>query len=74
MIKILGTLLAATLFTACAHHRDVRPADNGIHSVSFKTDRKDDGSRNAMSQAEDFCKQQRKYAVMVSEDSKFIVA
>ena len=72
MNKILGISFITLLLSACAHHRDVRPADDGIHNVSFKTERKGDGSRNAMGQAEHFCKQQNKYAVMVDENSKYI--
>lgn len=65
-------LLSLFLLAACAHHRDVRPGADGIHRVVIKTESKDEGARQAMSQAEHFCEEKYKkgYAV-VGENSKF---
>jgi hypothetical protein len=70
--RILSILSLLLLAAGCAHHRDVRPGADGIHKVIFKTEDKDEGYRNAMSQAEDFCKERHaKSPVILSEASQF---
>lgn len=70
MKKYFCSFLALSLL-ACAHHRDVRPGDRGIHKVSFQAERKEDGAREALSQANHYCEQKQKEAVVVSEGSKY---
>lgn len=61
------------LSLSCAHHRDVRPSSDGIHKVTFQTEDKAEGYRNAMSQAEDYCKEMAngKSPAIVSEQSQY---
>ncbi len=54
MFCVLGLGL---LIGGCAHHRDVRPGVDGVHRVTLQTEDKDEGFRNAMSQAEHYCKE-----------------
>lgn len=68
-IVILGLVVA--VLGACAHHRDVRPGVDGINRVVIQTDDTEEGARNAISQANHFCKEQNKYAAFVNEDKKY---
>ncbi len=69
-IACLGTL---ALIVACQHYPDVHPMANGIHKVSFLTERKTEGYRNAIAQAHDYCKDvYRMSAVQVSESSEYV--
>jgi hypothetical protein len=60
------------LLTACAHHRDVRPAEDGLHTVSFNTEAKGEGFREGMSQANHYCDQFKKQAYQVGESSDYV--
>ena len=64
------SLIAFTIFS-CAHYPDVRPGAEGLHSVSVQSDDVHSGSRDALSQASDYCKSKKKESVIVSEDSKY---
>ncbi|HEY8271232.1 MAG TPA: hypothetical protein VIG33_10125 [Pseudobdellovibrionaceae bacterium] len=64
-------ILALLLSGACAHHRDVRPGSDGIHSVRITSEDKEAGSREAIEQANDFCKKYEKMAVFLNEESKY---
>jgi len=56
----------------CQHFPDVRPMANGTHKVAFKTERKDEGYREAMSQAQSYCRSVKNAnAVQVSETSEY---
>lgn len=69
---LLLPLLAGFLFlSACAHHRDVRPGPSGVHQVLFKVDEEGNGGREAMSQANHFCEQYGKQAVVLNEHTKY---
>ena len=59
------------LLSACAHHRDVRPGADGIHRVVVTDDDKEEGARNAISQANHYCKESNKSAAFIEEDSKY---
>ena len=59
------------LLSACAHHRDVRPGADGIHRVVVQTDDKEQGSRNAISQANHFCEQSKRHAAFIEENQKY---
>lgn len=65
-------LLFILFISSCAHHKDVRPGADGIHKVVITTDDKEDGSRNAIDQANNYCKEFNKSAAIVSEDQKYV--
>lgn len=69
-MKILLIAFSLSLIS-CAHHRDVRPNDSGIHSVSFLTEDKTSGYQNGNSQANHFCEQRKKSAYIVKEGYKY---
>jgi hypothetical protein len=71
MTKILIIFSSAVLLSSCAHHDDVRPGVDGVHRVIIQTDDKEAGSREAIEQANDFCKEQHKYAAFVEEQQKY---
>lgn len=62
---------ALIVLTSCAHHKDVRPSEDGKHTVIFKTDKKDQGYKNAKKQADHFCEKQNKMAYIKSESSEY---
>ncbi|MNL09184.1 hypothetical protein D3C87_1299340 [compost metagenome] len=62
---------AALMLGACAHHRDVRPSADGIHRVVISTDDQDQGAREAIEQANHFCKERGLQAAFVNEESKY---
>lgn len=65
-------LMSLTLMLgACAHHRDVRPGANGIHRVSLTVDDADEGNRDAISQANNFCEERGKSAAFISEKAQY---
>lgn len=70
-VKLFAASFATLLLASCAHHRDVRPSEDGLNKVILNVENKDDGYRNAMSQAEDYCKQSNQKPVIVTENSKY---
>ena len=64
-------LLFSVLLVSCAHHRDVRPGIEGIHRVVVRTDDKEQGSRSAISQANNFCEQSKKIAAFIDESQEY---
>jgi len=60
-----------TLFTSCAHHRDVRRGASGINWVEIKAESKESGTKNAISQANHFCEQYEKSAAFISEQKSY---
>lgn len=71
MKKIVLVSLLSLIYVGCAHHRDVRPGADGVHRVSLQTDNKEEGSREAISQANHYCKQQQKHAAFMEESQKY---
>lgn len=65
------SLLAVFSLVGCAHHRDVRPGADGIHRVELKHEDPDEGARNAISQANHYCKEFDKHAAFLQEDKKY---
>lgn len=60
------------ILSACAHHNDVRPSSDGVHRVILKTEDKDEGFREGMSQARHYCKESgNRSPVVMSEESKY---
>ncbi len=70
-MKLLLSFCALFLLTACGHHRDVRPAADGNHSIALKSESPEAGSQEAMKQAEHYCKEFDKHAVVVDENSTY---
>lgn len=74
MKYLIGVVLALSFFMiSCAHHRDVRSGgSSGVHKVVLPTDNKDQGYREAISQAEDFCEKRfAKHPVVVTEGTQY---
>lgn len=65
-------LAGASFFIgACAHHPDVRPGANGIHRVVIATDDNEEGSREAIRQANSFCEERHLSAAFIDENSQY---
>lgn len=63
---------AVLCLAACAHHRDVRPGADGTHRVVIQTDNTEQAQRDAISQANHYCKEKNgSEAAFVSEDAKY---
>lgn len=69
-MKYLGMFFIAVFVVSCAHHNDVRPGE-GIHRVSVIAETKDQGAKDAISQANHFCKEQNKYAAIIDEKQSY---
>lgn len=71
MKKITFVCLLSLIYAGCAHHRDVRPGTDGVHRVSVQTDNKEEGARDAISQANHYCDQYKKSAAFMEENQKY---
>ena len=71
MAKLLLALVALMFVFGCAHHRDVRPGADGIHRVVIATDDPDNGTRQAISEANHYCKEKDKEAAFLDEKSAY---
>jgi hypothetical protein len=71
MLKIIVITLGLLFITGCAHHKDVRPGADGIHRVVIQTEGDESQKRDAIDQANHFCKQQNKYAAFVEEKQQY---
>lgn len=71
MKKLMSLSLLVLFFAACAHHRDVRPGDDGVHSVVVSSEDTEEGSRDAIQQANHFCEQRGQYATFIKEEQKY---
>lgn len=71
MKNLIGLVALMLLFTACAHHKDVRPSADGLHRVVVKSENTEEGSREAIKQSNHFCKQRGLQAAFVKEDQKY---
>ncbi len=58
-------------FTGCGHHRDVRPGAKNTHSVTVKADDEAEGARDALRQANHYCKEFEKHAAILEENAKY---
>jgi hypothetical protein len=65
---------ALIVLSACAHHKDVRPGADGINRVVNTTEDPADGSRAALKQANNYCKEFDKHPVIVTEGNKYVGA
>ena len=71
VIIILAAIAAVITLTSCAHHKDVRPGADGVHRVIIQTTGDESEKREAIDQANHFCKEQNKYAAFVTEEQKY---
>jgi hypothetical protein len=71
MLKRSFAIISLLILGACAHHRDVRPGSDGVHRVVVRAEETEEGSRDALSQANHFCKEYNKMAVIVDEGAKY---
>ncbi len=71
VLKFTAILIPATYLSSCAHHRDVRPGSEGVHRVLTHDQERSRSERNALQQAEHFCKEQGKYAAIIKEETKY---
>ena len=71
MKKIALVLFLASGLVGCAHHKDVRPGESGIHRVLVTAEDGETGARNAISQANHFCKEQNKSAAFIDEKKDY---
>lgn len=71
MKKILVVALGFLFVVSCAHHRDVRAGADGIHRVVIQTEGDESEKRDAINQANHFCKEQNKYAAFVDEKQTY---
>ncbi len=67
---LLG-ILGIGFLAGCAHHRDVRPGADGVHRVVVTTEDTEQGSRDALDQANHFCKERNLSAAIINEDNKY---
>lgn len=72
-MKLISLTIFAALFLAgCAHHRDVRPGADGIHSVRTREPNKERAERSAISQAEHYCESMGdKHPAFFNENTKY---
>ncbi len=69
--KLLLGGACTILMTACAHHKDVRPGTDGVHRVLVTAEDGEQGARNAISQANHFCAEQKKSAAFLEEKQAY---
>jgi hypothetical protein len=71
-MRYLGIILLAIGFLGCGHHRDVRPGTEGVHTVVVTSEGEEAGQRDAIAQANHFCKERyEKVAAIEKEGTKY---
>ena len=65
MILILSMLVGCSV-------RDVRPGQNGVHTVQLLGDEKQTMSRSGLAQAKRYCKKKKKEHIVLSEEITFV--
>lgn len=72
MLRTGFALTLLLLLGACAHHRDVRPGTEGINRVVIQSDDQDDATRDAIAQANHYCKEKNNTnAAFIDENKKY---
>jgi hypothetical protein len=71
IFKISTVAACGLLMSACAHHKDVRPGADGLHTVAVQTEDNEAGSREAIDQANHYCEQSGRSAAFVDENKKY---
>jgi hypothetical protein len=70
-IKSIISISLAILLTACAHHDNVRPSDNGEHYVVLTAVTKSEVSKEAIKQSNHYCDEQDKKAYVLNENIEY---
>lgn len=71
--SFLAVAAAAMLLSAgCAHHRDVRAGVDGVHWINIKAETTEQGTREALSQANHFCEKRNLAAAVVKEEEAYV--
>lgn len=66
------TAVSLLLFLAgCAHHDDVRPSATNIHYISVNAQQREDGPREALKQAEHYCKSIKQKMFILNEEVSY---
>jgi hypothetical protein len=68
----ISLLVLSLLLGSCSHHMDVRAGAGGIHRVKAQDNSEKEASRNAIRQANHFCKESNKYAVVIEEKISYV--
>jgi hypothetical protein len=71
ILRFVCTSIFGVLFTACAHHRDVRPGASGSNRVVTTAAEAEEASRSAISQANHYCGQFKQAPRIVSEKTTY---
>lgn len=69
MKKIICLALVSLTAFGCASHPDVRPGVDGIHQISVRGEEVKDTESDAYKQARSFCKDQKKTAEFLSDET-----
>lgn len=67
----LAVVTAVITLASCAHHKDVRPGVDGVHRVVIQTTGSEAEKREAIDQANHFCKERNQYAAFITEEQKY---
>jgi hypothetical protein len=67
---VLPTLFVFSFLSGCAHHKDVRPGVDGINRVLLQSE-DDNAGRDALAQAEHYCKQFGKAPGIIEEKTSY---
>ena len=70
-MKKIFLVLPLLALASCGHHRDVRAGAEGVHTVKLQAADKDQGTREAISQANHFCEQRHLSAAFVDENQSY---
>ncbi|MBQ4811208.1 hypothetical protein A7985_01650 [Pseudoalteromonas luteoviolacea] len=57
MKQLIAASLLAVLATGCAHHNNVRPAEDGRHYVNLTAETREKAAEEAIDQANYFCEE-----------------
>ena len=70
-MRSLMIILTVSFLAACAHHRDVRPGADGVNRVVVVAEDEREGGRNALRQANHFCKERKLTAAIIEEKTEY---
>lgn len=72
MLRIIGIVTTFILFMGCAHSFDVKLGEGGIHKIILTEKAIDDGSEEALYQANHFCEKRNLSAAVVNQQVVYI--
>lgn len=71
MKNLLLAIGVTSFLAACAHHDDVRPSENNQHYVIIKSSDRSEGIKEALDQADHFCKQDKQSMFVLNETVEY---